>query len=218
MKAYAFSFWKNLNVAILFFRGFLTEFVFRFRSSSCVLRRCFGTKRSKNVDNNHDGRFPISGLAGASRKSWKIRWKKIGWANFRFNGPIFARIKRRCSSCWDKNGYDFFLKYYFSANLHSLAFLRKVFGILSIQLLFTTIVGAIFLFTPGLKGLVQQWSWMLLLGLILSFVLIFAMMIKRHEYPTNYILLAAWVWNEIFMKFELYIKKSFVSFCVKFLN
>jgi len=80
-----------------------------------------------------------------------------------------------------------------------MGFLRKVFGILSVQLLFTTIIGAIFLFTPGVKGLVQQWTWMLMIGLILSFVLLFAMMIKRHETPTNYILLAAWTVCEAYL-------------------
>lgn len=36
-------------------------------------------------------------------------------------------------------------------------FLRKVFGILAAQLVVTTIIGAAFVYTPGLKGVVQQW-------------------------------------------------------------
>jgi len=36
-------------------------------------------------------------------------------------------------------------------------FMRKVFGILAVQLLFTSIIGAAFIYTPGLKGVVQQW-------------------------------------------------------------
>jgi len=71
-------------------------------------------------------------------------------------------------------------------------FMRKVFGILAVQLLFTSIIGAAFIYTPGLKGVVQQWSWMVLVGFILSIGLLMAMYVKRHEVPTNYILLAFW--------------------------
>jgi len=71
-------------------------------------------------------------------------------------------------------------------------FMRKVFGILAVQLLFTSIIGAAFIYTPGLKGVVQQWSWMVLVGFILSIGLLIAMYVKRHEVPTNYILLALW--------------------------
>jgi len=71
-------------------------------------------------------------------------------------------------------------------------FMRKVFGILAVQLLFTSVIGATFIYTPGLKGVVQQWSWMVLVGFILSIGLLIAMYVKRHEVPTNYILLALW--------------------------
>lgn len=71
-------------------------------------------------------------------------------------------------------------------------FMRKVFGILAVQLLFTSIIGATFIYTPGLKGVVQQWSWMVLVGFILSIGLLIAMYVKRTEVPTNYILLALW--------------------------
>jgi FtsH-binding integral membrane protein len=73
-----------------------------------------------------------------------------------------------------------------------MGFIRKVLGILSVQLLCTSVFGAICVFTPGAKGLVQQVSWLMPIGLILSIGLLIAMLVKRHETPTNYWLLAAW--------------------------
>lgn len=73
-----------------------------------------------------------------------------------------------------------------------LGFIRKVLGILSVQLLFTAVITAAFVYTPGLKGLVQQWSWMVGLGFFLSLGLLFAMMVKRKDSPTNFVLLGLW--------------------------
>uniref|UniRef100_A0A183IMM2 Protein lifeguard 4 n=1 Tax=Soboliphyme baturini TaxID=241478 RepID=A0A183IMM2_9BILA len=73
-----------------------------------------------------------------------------------------------------------------------LRFIRKVLGILAVQLVASTVVGAAFLLVPGLAAVVRHWTWMLFLGLILSFVLLIAMYVKRHRTPTNYILLALW--------------------------
>jgi len=36
-----------------------------------------------------------------------------------------------------------------------LGFMRKVYGLLAVQLTITTIIGAVFLFTPGVKEFVQ---------------------------------------------------------------
>lgn len=73
-----------------------------------------------------------------------------------------------------------------------LGFLRKVFGILAVQLLMTTAVGVVFVSTPVLKAAVIQWSWMMPLGLFMSIGLLIAMMIKRNDYPANFILLFLW--------------------------
>merc|ERR1719402_2122836 len=70
-----------------------------------------------------------------------------------------------------------------------LGFLRKVYGLLSVQLTITTIIGAICLFTPQVKELVQANSWLLLPSFLLSLGLLIALHLKRKETPINLILL-----------------------------
>merc|ERR1711915_26464 len=72
-----------------------------------------------------------------------------------------------------------------------LGFMRKVYGLLAVQLTITTLIGAVCLFTPGVKELVQGNSWVLLPAFILSIGLLIALQIKRKETPINLILLAA---------------------------
>ncbi|KAG1662362.1 Protein lifeguard 4 [Nymphon striatum] len=72
-----------------------------------------------------------------------------------------------------------------------MGFLRKVYGILSIQLLFTILVTSICVFTPVIRLYVYNNEWLLTLAMFMSFVLLIAMMIKRRQAPINYILLLA---------------------------
>jgi len=72
-----------------------------------------------------------------------------------------------------------------------LGFMRKVYSLLSIQLLITTLIGMALLLTPGVKEMVQDNSWMLFPAFILSMGLLVALHVKRKEHPTNLILLAA---------------------------
>jgi FtsH-binding integral membrane protein len=72
-----------------------------------------------------------------------------------------------------------------------LGFMRKVYGLLSIQLSITTLIGAALILTPGVKEMVQANSWMLFPAFILSFGLLIALQVKRKVHPTNLILLAA---------------------------
>ena len=69
--------------------------------------------------------------------------------------------------------------------------MRKVYGLLAVQLTITTLIGAVCLFTPGVKELVQGNSWVLLPAFILSIGLLIALHVKRKETPINLILLAA---------------------------
>ncbi|KAL3281055.1 hypothetical protein HHI36_004279 [Cryptolaemus montrouzieri] len=71
-----------------------------------------------------------------------------------------------------------------------LGFMRKVYGLLSIQLLLTTIVAGACMCTPPLKAFVQTNVWMVLTSMILSLVLLIALHIKRKDNPANLILLA----------------------------
>ncbi|KAL1491365.1 hypothetical protein ABEB36_011973 [Hypothenemus hampei] len=72
-----------------------------------------------------------------------------------------------------------------------MAFLRKVYGLLAMQLFLTTIIGAVFMFTPPIKGFVQTNDWMMLLSFFASIGLLIALHIKRKQSPTNFILLVA---------------------------
>ncbi|KAL3851862.1 hypothetical protein ACJMK2_015563 [Sinanodonta woodiana] len=86
-----------------------------------------------------------------------------------------------------------------SANVYiRMGFLRKVYGILTSQLLLTTVIGAIFMGSESVKLYVQQSPWMLLFALFGTLVVMFALMIKRMETPTNYILLGVFTLMEAY--------------------
>lgn len=70
-----------------------------------------------------------------------------------------------------------------------LGFLRKVYGILSIQLLATTVIAAFGMFTPAVKLYISQNHWMVAGAFFMSMALLLALMVKRRETPTNYFLL-----------------------------
>jgi len=72
-----------------------------------------------------------------------------------------------------------------------MGFLRKVYGLLSVQLALTTLIAAVCLFTPQIKTLVHENTWLLMVAFIASFCLLFALFLKSREHPTNLILLAA---------------------------
>ena len=74
-----------------------------------------------------------------------------------------------------------------------MGFLRKVYGLLSVQLLMTTLIAGVCLFNPAVRGLIHSNSWLILLAFILSMGLLIALHIKRKESPMNLILLASFV-------------------------
>uniref|UniRef100_A0A170YYS6 Protein lifeguard 4-like protein n=1 Tax=Triatoma infestans TaxID=30076 RepID=A0A170YYS6_TRIIF len=71
-----------------------------------------------------------------------------------------------------------------------LGFLRKVYSLLFIQLLLTTIIGFIMMSFPQCKLFVHNNDWLVLLAFMLSLITLVALHIKRKESPTNFILLA----------------------------
>lgn len=77
-----------------------------------------------------------------------------------------------------------------------MGFLRKVYGILSAQLVMTTLVAALFMSSERVKGFVQGSPNVLFSAMILSFVMMIALFVKRKETPTNYILLGLFVSKE----------------------
>ncbi|XP_050511720.1 protein lifeguard 4-like [Diabrotica virgifera virgifera] len=72
-----------------------------------------------------------------------------------------------------------------------LAFIRKVYGLLSMQILLTFIIASICLFTPPIKSFVHTNDWMMMFSFIASIALLVPLHIKRKESPTNFILLIA---------------------------
>lgn len=72
-----------------------------------------------------------------------------------------------------------------------LAFLRKVYGILSIQLAMTTLVSAFIMFSPGIQLFMIRNSWLMIVNLLANVVVTFPLISKRQEYPTNFYLMGA---------------------------
>jgi FtsH-binding integral membrane protein len=80
-----------------------------------------------------------------------------------------------------------------------LGFLRKVYGILSAQLLFTTVVGATFVVYEPLGAFVKANDWLVLVFAVLSIGLIIGMTVMRNVVPHNYILLMLFTMCESFL-------------------
>eukprot|EP01006_Ploeotia_vitrea_P025223 TRINITY_DN58078_c0_g1_i1.p1 TRINITY_DN58078_c0_g1~~TRINITY_DN58078_c0_g1_i1.p1 ORF type:complete len:226 (-),score=24.07 TRINITY_DN58078_c0_g1_i1:182-805(-) len=73
-----------------------------------------------------------------------------------------------------------------------LSFIRKVYSILSIQLLATTILVGITATTPAIQTFVTNQLWMMWVWIIGMFVLLPVMHWKKNESPTNFVLLGVW--------------------------
>jgi len=72
-----------------------------------------------------------------------------------------------------------------------LAFLRKVYGILSVQLAMTTLISVSIMFMPAVQSFFIYNSWFLIVNLLANIGVLFALLYKRNEYPTNFYLLSA---------------------------
>ncbi|NWR69758.1 LFG4 protein, partial [Centropus unirufus] len=81
-----------------------------------------------------------------------------------------------------------------SASVHiRMAFLRKVYSILSIQVLLTTITSAIFLYSTGVQAFVHERPALLLISGLGSLAVIVALTFYRHQHPVNLYLLFGFV-------------------------
>ncbi|XP_018567206.1 protein lifeguard 4-like [Anoplophora glabripennis] len=72
-----------------------------------------------------------------------------------------------------------------------MAFIRKVYGLLTMQIFLTIVIASICMFTPPIKDFVHSNDWILMPTFLGSIALLLALHIKRRESPTNLILLAA---------------------------
>lgn len=91
-----------------------------------------------------------------------------------------------------------------------LGFLRKVYSLLSIQLLVTVVCGFVFMFIPKVRFYIHNNDWLLSLSIILSVVVLIALHSKRRESPINLILLAG------FTVVQAYSVAVFVTFFDQF--
>lgn len=72
-----------------------------------------------------------------------------------------------------------------------MGFLRKVYGLLSVQMLMTVAVGAVCMFNTTVRSFIHTNDWLMSCAFLLSIVILVALHIKKRESPTNLILLAA---------------------------
>lgn len=80
-----------------------------------------------------------------------------------------------------------------------MAFLRKVYGILSAQILLTTLVSIIFMSFEPVANFVKESQWLLMASVFTSFGLLIALMVKKKDVPANYILLGCFTLIESVM-------------------
>ncbi|CAK1548720.1 unnamed protein product [Leptosia nina] len=71
-----------------------------------------------------------------------------------------------------------------------LGFIRKVYSLLTVQLLVTVAIAAVFLLVKPVQGFIHSNEWMVLVAFVLSFGTLLALIAKRRDYPTNLYLLA----------------------------
>ncbi|KAI9473872.1 MAG: inhibitor of apoptosis-promoting Bax1-domain-containing protein [Benjaminiella poitrasii] len=69
-------------------------------------------------------------------------------------------------------------------------FVRKVYSILTVQILGTIIMSSVYMFNEGVKTWVQTHPWMLFVSMFGSFGSLIALMFKGRSTPLNYYLLA----------------------------
>ncbi|CAB3221048.1 unnamed protein product [Arctia plantaginis] len=72
-----------------------------------------------------------------------------------------------------------------------LGFVRKVYGLLSIQLLATAAIAGTFHFVEPVKLFIHNNNWMVMVAFVLSMITLFALIAKRRDSPANLYLLAA---------------------------
>ncbi|XP_069674339.1 protein lifeguard 4-like [Periplaneta americana] len=71
-----------------------------------------------------------------------------------------------------------------------MGFLRKVYGLLSLQFLLTVVVSGVCMYVPVVRNFIHTNQWLMSCALLLSMVVLIALFIKRRDSPANLILLA----------------------------
>uniref|UniRef100_A0A669D8J5 Transmembrane BAX inhibitor motif containing 4 n=1 Tax=Oreochromis niloticus TaxID=8128 RepID=A0A669D8J5_ORENI len=85
-----------------------------------------------------------------------------------------------------------------------MGFLRKVYTLLSLQIILTTATSALFMFSPTIKEFVLASPAVVMVSSLLSLVLLVALAVYRHQHPANLYLLFAFVSSFVFITFYDY--------------
>ncbi|KAI3378381.1 hypothetical protein SNEBB_000145 [Seison nebaliae] len=76
------------------------------------------------------------------------------------------------------------------ANIYiRMGFLRKVFSILGVQLLLTTLISIAFLLTPIIQQFLLENTWALWISIISNFITLFFLLLNSRNFPKNFYLL-----------------------------
>mmetsp|Transcript_20366 Transcript_20366/g.37925 ORF Transcript_20366/g.37925 Transcript_20366/m.37925 type:complete len:246 (-) Transcript_20366:37-774(-) len=75
---------------------------------------------------------------------------------------------------------------------HRIGFIRKVYGILTFQLLVTVAMSALMMFNPAVSAFVLTHSWPYYTAMVLTFVLLIFLFCFQNVSPVNMILLTLW--------------------------
>lgn len=67
-----------------------------------------------------------------------------------------------------------------------MAFLRKVYGILSVQLAMTTLVSGLIMAMPSIQMFFIRNSWIMIINMLANIAITFPLIAKRKEYPLNF--------------------------------
>ncbi|KAJ3037729.1 Transmembrane BAX inhibitor motif-containing protein 4 [Rhizophlyctis rosea] len=79
-----------------------------------------------------------------------------------------------------------------------MAFTRKVYSILAVQLGLTTLVSGVFLYNDAIKAWAQSNMWMVFLSWLATLGLLIALIVNRRKHPVNLYLLAAFTVSEAY--------------------
>ncbi|KAF4010383.1 hypothetical protein G4228_001397 [Cervus hanglu yarkandensis] len=124
-----------------------------------------------------------------------------------------------CSSIEDDFNYGSCVA---SASVHiRMAFLRKVYSILSLQVLLTTVTSAIFLYFDSIRTFVHESPALILVLAFGSLGLILALTVNRHKHPLNLYLLFGFVMfcNFTVTFYDVYVVlQAFTLTCAVFLG
>ena len=103
--------------------------------------------------------------------------------------PPPVKIQRSGSAYWHKGVSYPEEPQYHAATLRN-GFIRKVYGILTVQMLLTIAVSAVMMYSPAVRSFtLTNAPWLIWPICLLSLVVVVALCMNKDEYPCNYAML-----------------------------